>query len=165
MINNFDICLESIDKKHFFIKDGDEQKPAFILKENGEFEVVNSTKNSINFLKTDSYIYTSKAPKRCDCILYNNDTICFIELKLTKRTQWKSWRKSANKQLETTILNFKNEEIAKNKTLEAYMCCTYCDINDKITKISRATNKIETITYFEDTLNTALYCATKKEFN
>ena len=165
MINNFDNCLESVNKPHFFIRDGEDQKPAFIVDENGEFEVVNNTSNSIYFLKTDSCVYTSKAPKRCDCTIYNDNTFCFVELKLTKRTQWKSWRNSAEEQLEATIRNFKNKDIIQNKTLEAYMCCTYCDINDKITKISRATNKNETITYFQDELNTALYCGIKKEFN
>jgi len=165
VISNFSKCIESINKKYFFIKDGDNQEPAYIVEENGEFKVVNNTDNDILFLKTDACIYTSKAPKRCDCIVYNDDTLCFIELKSTKRTQWKSWRKSAEEQLKETILNFRNEDITQNKTLEAYMCCTYCDINDKLTKISRASNNSDTITYFEDELKTALYCDTKKEFN
>ena len=165
MINNFDICLETLSQKQFFIKDDDNQKPSYIVETNGEFKVLNNTNDTIHFLKTDSCVYSSKPPKRCDCILYNNNTVCFIELKHTKRTQWKSKRESAEKQLETTILELKNEKIIQNKTLEAFMCCTFCDINDNITKISRATNKIETITYFEDELNTALYCDNKKEFN
>ncbi len=165
MINNFSECVENINKKRFFIRDGNDQEPVCVAEDNGEFEVTNNTSDFLHLLKTDSCVYISKAPKRCDCIIYNNHTVCFIELKLTKRTQWKSWRNSAEEQLEATILQLKDKDITQNKALEAYMCCTYCDINDKITKISRATNKNETITYFEDELNTALYCDTKKEFN
>lgn len=165
MISNLSQCIESINKEHFFIKDAGDQEAAFIVEENGEFEVTNNTSNSIYFLKTDSCVYTSEAPKRCDCAIYNDDTFCFVELKLSKRTQWKSWRKSAEEQLEATILNLKNEDITQNKTLEAYMCCTYCDMNDKITKISRASNNYEIQTYFFDELKTKLYCDTKKEFN
>ena len=135
MINNLSQCTENIDKKHFFIKDGDDQKPAFIIEKNGEFEVINNTDNSIKFLKIDACIYNSNDNLRCDCAIYNDNVFCFIELKNSKRTNWKSHRESAEKQLKATILDFQNEEITQNKTFEAYMCCTYCDINDKITKI------------------------------
>ncbi|WP_294963592.1 hypothetical protein [Sulfurimonas sp.] len=164
VINNFDKCVESVDKKHFFIQDADDQKPAFIVEENGEFEVVNKTNHPVDFLKIDSCVSNSSDNKRCDCAIYNDDIFCFIELKNSKRTNWKSWIKSAEEQLEATIEDFKNEEITKNKTLEAYMCCT-CKIDGNFTKISRASNNYEVQTYFIDELNTKLYCDTKKEFN
>jgi len=43
------------------------------------------------------------------------------------------------------------------------MCCT-CIIENEYTKIKKASNKSEIITYFEETLNTSLYCDNKKEF-
>ncbi len=165
MINNFDDCLESIEKKYFFIKDGDDQKPAFIVENNGEFKVINNTSFPINFLKTDSCVSTSTDDKRCDCAIYNDDTFCFIELKTSKRTNWKSHRETAQKQLKATILDFENEDIIKNKKKEAYMCCNSCDIDGNFTRILSASNSSNIQTYFRDTLETRLHCNTKKEFN
>lgn len=164
VINNFEICTQSVHQQHFSIQDGDDVKPAFLVEKNGEFEVLNNTKSPIHFLKIDSCISNSNDSKRCDCAIYNDDTFCFIELKNSKRTNWKSHRKSAEEQLEATILNFTYENITKNKVLEAYMCCT-CIIDENFTKISRASNNYETQTYFIDALNTKLYCDTRKEFN
>jgi len=165
VINNFDDCLESIDEKHFFIQDGEAQRPAFIVGTNGEFEVINNTDSPINFLKIDSCVYDSRDGTRCDCAIYNDDTFCFLELKNSKRTNWKSHRESAEKQLEATILDFKDENITNNKTLEAYMCCTSCNIDGNYTRILRASNNNEKTVYFIDELNTKLYCDTKKGFN
>ncbi|MDF1883321.1 hypothetical protein JHD49_05145 [Sulfurimonas sp. SAG-AH-194-C21] len=165
VINNFNECLETVNKTHFYIQDGDDQKPAFIVENNGEFEVTNNTSSPINFLKTDACVSSSNDNKRCDCAIYNDDTFCFIELKSSKRTNWKSHRETAEKQLKATILDFKNEDIAKNKTLEAYMCCTSCDIDGNRTRILRASNSSDVQIYFKDILKTRLYCGTKKEFN
>ena len=163
MINNFYTCVKSIDKKHFFIQDAENQKPAFIVEKNGEFEVINNTNNPINFLQIDSCVSNSNDSTRCDCAIYNDSTFCFIELKNSKRTNWKAHRTSAEKQLKVTILKFNDESIIQNKSLEAYMCCT-CRVDGNFTKILKASNNFETQTYFIDELNTKLYCDTKKEF-
>lgn len=164
VINNFSTCVQNIDKKHFFIQDAQEQQPAFVVEKNGEFQVINNTSYPINFLKIDSCISNSSDTKRCDCAVYNDHTFCFIELKNSKRTNWKSHRKSAEEQLKATILDFSGTSITNNKILEAYMCCT-CNIDGNFTKISRASNNYEIQTYFIDNLNTKLYCDTTKEFN
>ena len=44
------------------------------------------------------------------------------------------------------------------------MCCT-CIIDEKYTKIKKASNKSEIIVYFDEVLNTDLYCHNQKEFN
>ena len=165
MINNFNECLESVDKKHFFIQDGNDQEPSFIVENKGEFEVINNTNLPIKFLKTDACVSSSNDDKRCDCTIYNDNTFCFVELKNSKRTNWKIHRETAEKQLKATILDFKDESITKNKTLEAYMCCNSCDIAGNFTKILRASNNSNTQVYFKDILKTRLYCDTKKEFN
>jgi len=156
-------CLETISKKHFFIADDIEQKPAFIKDTNGQFEVINHTKKDINFLKIDDCIYTSKDDSRCDCAIFDDKIFCFVELKTCKRTAWKTHREKSKKQLENTILNFKNNDIIKNKKLEAYISYT-CTINNKYHKIKKASNSFEIETYFKDVLNTDLYCNNKKEF-
>lgn len=156
-------CSEVISLTNFFIQDGEDNKPVYIVDNNGEFQIINNDKKDLTFIAIDSCIYNSEDDKRCDCAIYDDNTLCFIELKNCKRTAWKSHRENAEKQLEKTINNFKSQSIIKDKNLEAYMCCT-CIIDNKFTKIKKASNKSEVITYFEDTLNTSLYCDAKKEF-
>ena len=166
MINNFDECLESVEEKHFFIQDGSNQKPAFIVKEKGEFEVINHTSDSINFLKTDSCISDSNDTKRCDCAVFNNDTFCFIELKCIRASKFTTNRKKAETQLEATIDNFKDEDILSNKNLEAYVCLNCkIDENDGFESITQRPRNKDKETHFLFNLNTRLYYATKKEFN
>jgi len=156
-------CSEIITSSNFFIKDGKEKEPAFIVDKDGEFEIINTNEKEILFIVTDNCMYDSEDETRCDCIISDDKTFCFIELKNCKRTAWKNHREKAEKQLENTINNFKSESAIKDKNLEAYMCCT-CIIDDEYTKIKKASNKSEIITYFEETLNTSLYCDNKKEF-
>ena len=166
MLNNLTECLEEIHTSHFFIKDGDDGETAFIDVNHGEFEVINNSHNSIHFLKTDSCVYNSNDGKRCDCIIYNENTFCFVELKCMKLKNFSKKRKEAEKQLELTIKDFKNESIIKNKILEAYSCCNcYIKYNDNYEAITTKPKNHEKVTYFEEELNTTLLCNTKKEFN
>lgn len=166
MINNFNKCLERVEKKHFFIKDGDDQEPAFIVKRNGEFEVINNIEDPINFLKIDSCIYGSSDDTRCDCAIYNDDTFCFIELKCIKTSAVTKNRKKAETQLEATIIDFKNEGVLQNKTLEAYACLNCrIKIDDTFEPITQKPKNSEKEAHFMETLNTKLYYECKKEFN
>ncbi|WP_297440407.1 hypothetical protein [Sulfurimonas sp.] len=166
MINNFNHCLESINKKNFFIQDGNDKQPAFIVEKHGEFEVINNTKHPINFLKIDSCVANSTDNSRCDCAIYNNTTFCFIELKCIKPKNLQKNRRKAEKQLEVTIQAFRNKEVLKTKILEAYVCCN-CKIgtDSSFEPITKKPNNKERIVYFMYELNTKLYCDTKKEFN
>jgi len=163
MTKTIEECSESTPLPIFFIKDGENKEPAYLDPNNGEFNIRNFTAKELTFIATDSCVYTSDDEKRCDCVVHDDKTFCFIELKNCKRTNWQNHREKAERQLETTIRNFEAENILNGKNLEAYMCCT-CTINNEYTKIKRASNKSEIITYFEDSLNTSLYCDNQKEF-
>jgi len=166
MINNFEECLENVQEKHFFIKDGDNQEPAFIVEKNGEFEVINRTDNAIKFLKIDSCIYSSDDTSRCDCAVYNNNIFCFIELKCIKPKNFSKKRKEAEEQLKATIIDFQNKEVIKNKNLEAYVCSNcITKIDDKYEPITQQPENKNLRTYFELELNTIIEYTTKKEFN
>lgn len=124
MINNFNQCVENIQEKHFFIIDGDNQEPAFIVKENGEFEVINRTDGALKFIK------------------------------------------KAETQIEATIQDFKDEEILKDKKLEAYVCLNcITQIDDTYEPITQQPENKDLRTYFELELDTIIDYTTKKEFN
>lgn len=154
-MNNFDICVESVNKK-----------PASIVEGNGEFEVINNTSEPIYFLKTDSCVYDSSDTTRCDCAIYNDNTFSFIELKCIKPKNFNKKRKEAENQLEATIQDFSNSEVIQDKILEAFVCSN-CQIKtdgnfEPITKKPRNSNKES---HFLLNLKTRLYYDTKKEFN
>ncbi|WP_455756122.1 hypothetical protein [Sulfurimonas sp.] len=166
MINNFNNCLETINDKHFFIQDGNNQEAAFIIDKNGQFEVINSTHEEIKFLAVDDCIDFGVDTQKCDCIVFNDKDFCFIELKTLqsdKATTKTKRRKKAEEQLRSTINHFSDEDIIKTKQLEAYVSLT-CLKDNMLTKIPNISNQ-ETIYEFEIDLNTSLHYKCKKEFN
>jgi hypothetical protein len=165
MINNIDDCLETLNKQHFFIQDDVKNQPAFIKELDGQFEVYNPTQKEINFLKIDDCLEFDKNSQKCDCAVFDDDTFCFIELKTmtSDKTSTKNKRrKIAQNQLKYTIKNFKDNEIVKNKTLEAYVSIT-CMQDDRLVKIPNIQNQ-DTILEFEEEYKTALFYECKKEF-
>jgi hypothetical protein len=166
VINNFDICIESIVKKHFFIEDIKDKEPAEIKYTDGEFEVINHTNSPINFLKIDSCVYSSSDTTRSDCAVYNDNTFCFIELKCIKPKNFTKKRKEAEEQLEATIRDFQDKEIVKNKNLEAYVCSNcIVKVDEKYEEITKQPKNKEVRAKFEFELNTIIYYSKKKEFN
>lgn len=167
MKNRLEECTDSITEKHFFIEDGGDQKPAFISFENGEFEVTNNTNNSIYFLRTDSCLYNSKDPKRCDSVIYNDNTICFIELKCIKPKNFADNSQNAKEQIEETIINFQKHGILQDKKNREAFISLNCH-KKKNGCYEPITKKPKNNTVFADfrtRLNTKLYYDTKKEFN
>lgn len=74
------------------------------------FRISNPTKRSIHLLATDGCFFTSADPKRCDCLVFDDQYLCFVELKLdvTSPRQAASKLKNARNQLGATIIFFKN---------------------------------------------------------
>ena len=166
MIENIDDCLELVLQKHFFIQDEDGSSSAFIKYDNGQFEVKNDTDNNISFMKIDSCLEFKENYQKCDCAIFNDDVFCFIELKTLesdKSTIKSKRRKKAENQLQYTIENFQDEDIIKNKKLEAYVSLT-CNRDDKLTEIPNISNKDKELEFIED-FKTRLYYKCKKEFN
>ncbi len=102
----------------------------------------------LNFIAVDNNIpYNDEKGnerKRCDAILYTEQTVVFIELK----NQDRNWLNEAIGQLKSTIEHFKNEEdITKFKYRKSYACnkshphFNY-QFKDRIQKFSKETRII-----------------------
>lgn len=92
------------------------------------FLVFNPTQKAIYLLALDSCFFTDTEPKRCDCMLFDDQVICFVELKLdvTSRRQGSNRLSDARKQLGETIVFFRNKLSPLTKPffsfeLEAYI--------------------------------------------
>lgn len=114
--NEFGICENKISK----------EQPAYIDYDNNELwdaVVKSDNRADFRFIAVDNNIpYNDKngnEKKRCDAMLYTEQTVIFIELK----AQDKDWLNEAIGQLKSTIEHFKNEENIMNfKFRKAYAC-------------------------------------------
>lgn len=166
MVTNIDNCLEVISHNKFFILDDTENKPAYINYEKGQFMIIKKIDNEISFLKIDNCLKFENDDQKCDCAVFDNNTFCFIELKTmtSDKTPIKNKRrKKAESQLKNTINNFENNEIIKDKNLEAYVSIT-CKVNDELTKVTNISNKEMQVEFLEE-YKTKLYYKCEKEFN
>ncbi|MEA3352319.1 MAG: hypothetical protein U9Q33_00685 [Campylobacterota bacterium] len=163
MSKTFDDCIEKITKEKFFIKDDIPNHPAYIVNEKGQFEVINNTQKEIGFLVIDDCVYDSSDESRCDCAIFDESKFCFIELKVCKIKKQKFNRKKADEQLKETIINFKEMDITKGKTLEAYSCLN-CEHEEGFVRITNASSQ-DTILEFEEEYNTNLHYTCTKEFS
>ena len=155
-------CLQFIIKKSFEIFDHEEDKKCYILEENGQFKVINTNEKEIGFIAVDECLFNSSDGSRADCIIFDDEVFCFIELKHCKNKNIPRNRQKAKKQLITTIEFFK-EKINIEQKLEAYICVTCSSNEEKITMTPRANNE-EAQLEFEEFLDTQLFYKCEKEF-
>jgi hypothetical protein len=149
-------CLEVIERSSFSIID--EEKRCRIVDE-GQFKVSNPHQKSIHFLAVDSCTFLDSDDTRCDCILFNEKTFCFIELKSCKSKNESNHRKKAKAQLKATIKEFKSR-LSFTQALEAYICITCIPVG----KSPRAANQ-EAIVEFEEVFDTKLSYGCEKDFS
>ena len=151
-------CMEVLTQKEFEIYDCEEEKRCYIATEYGQFKVINSLEKEITFLAIDKCIFfDSDKFKKCDCVIFDEDTICFIEIKACKIKQRKSNKKTAITQLRSTIEIFK-EKLDIEKKIEAYLCI---GINPEHPPRASTSDKV---LEFEEELDTQLFDGCQKEF-
>ena len=115
-------CMEVLTQKEFEIYDCEEEKRCYIATEYGQFKVINSLEKDITFLEIDKCIFfDSDKFKKCDCVIFDEDTICFIEIKDCKLKQRKTNKKTAINQIKSTLEIFR-DKLEINKKIEAYLC-------------------------------------------
>ena len=153
-------CLIIVEDDFQFIDNIEGQK-AYLIESNGQFKVTNLNKKEIGFLAVDDCLFDSSDGSRADCIIFDNDTLCFIELKSCKNKNIPPNRRKAKSQL-IAIIEFFQERIKLDKKLEAYICVT-CLSDYKVTMTPRPSN-IEAQAEFEEFYNTQLFYKCDKEF-
>ena len=90
------------------------------------FKIVNTSKKEINLLAVDGGFMAKDTCKKCDGVVFDDEELCFFELKLnmtsgSKKKKVKNF-KTAIEQLESTITFFKNNIDFCALNLEAYLC-------------------------------------------
>ena len=151
-------CMESLKEKEFEIYDCEEEKRCYITTEYGQFKVINGSEKEITFLAIDKCLFfDSDTFKKCDCVVFDSNTICFVEIKACKFKQRKSNKKTAISQLKSTIEIFR-KEFNMDKKIEAYLCI---GMNPQHPPRASTSDKI---LEFEEELDTQLFEGCQKEF-
>ena len=151
-------CLDIVTKKEFEIYDCEEEKRCYIATEYGQFKVINILEKEISFLAIDKCLFFDNDKfKKCDCLIFDKETICFIEIKACKFKQRKSNKKTAISQLKSTIEIFR-KEFDIDKKIEAYLCIGMNPENPP-----RASSS-DMILEFEEELDTKLLEGCQKAF-
>jgi hypothetical protein len=151
-------CIETLTNREFEIYDCEEEKRCYITTEYGQFKVINSLEKEITFLAIDKCLFfDSDRFKKCDCLIFDDNTICFVEIKACKFKQRKSNKKTAIGQLKSTIEIFR-KEFNIDKKIEAYLCIGMNPKNPPRTSTS------DKILEFEEELDTKLFDGCQKEF-
>jgi len=151
-------CMETLSDKEFEIYDCEEEKRCYIATEYGQFKVINNLEKEITFLAIDKCLFFDNDKfKKCDCLVFDEDTICFVEIKACKFKQRKSNKKTARNQLKSTIEIFR-KQFNIDKKMEAYLCI---GMNPNTPSSASKSNKIYE---FEDELDTRLFEGCQKEF-
>lgn len=128
-INN---CLEVYENSIFWVLDSLQSKKSFVLLDNSlpdfdfDFEVNNPNQKTIYFLAIDNCIFNDSSDhKKCDFAIFDNQTICFVEIKnqvsINPDTRKKQAR-SAREQLKETIVKFKEKIDFSDYKIEAIIC-------------------------------------------
>jgi len=152
-------CLETLLDEKFEIYDCEEEKRCYICETDGHFQVLNPNKKEVSFLAVDKCLFFDDDTfQKCDCIVFDSETICFIEIKECKPKRRKGHKKSAEKQLKSTIEIFKTK-LTIDKKIEAYLC-----VGCSATRPSRTASSKNAQAEFLMQLNTMLFDGCQKEF-
>lgn len=116
-------CLQTFEKSFEIYDSDDEPKRCYVSNETDQdvhFAVLNPGNKEISFVAIDNCVFNAKDSKRCDCAIFSIDTFCFLEIKNVGVKQRRNSRIDAQRQLASTIIEFKDRGISfDNYELEA----------------------------------------------
>lgn len=152
-------CLETIFDDKFEIYDCEKEKRCYLCEKDGHFQVLNPNKKKIGFIAVDKCLFFDDDEfKKCDCIVFDEKSICFVEIKECKPKRRKNHKKNAEKQLKATIKILK-EKIKIDKKIEAYLC-----VGCSSTRPSRTASSKNAQAEFLRDFNAILFDGCQKEF-
>ena len=157
---SFEECLTKTQEPRFGIVDGASGEKAsliFTQDNDWDFEVNNYKDLILTFLAIDDCLFSSLDQERCDCAVFSEKIILFLELKDVKKKQRNRARRKAIKQLENTLSTFQSSL----STLEVFAVIGFKSA--KKNPIAN-TNRQAAIAHFTDLYNAKLQEGNSFEF-
>jgi len=103
-------------------------------------------------LALDACFFQSDDPKRCDCILFDDRYLCFVELKLNVNVRRQAADKlnDARRQLGSSIQFFKIKILPHLSSAVAYKLEAYAVMQDNIYPSNRASRNTVFVRFLEE---------------
>ncbi|PIN27803.1 hypothetical protein [Prevotella intermedia] len=118
--------------------------PAFLAEDNGNDWIAvvhNDRQEKISFVPIDNCIELlredGKIDNRCDCCLFYNTTIIFVELKQKNEKKDRNWINKGEEQLRSTIFHFEQEEQSQAFNVKKAYIANSCKPHFRKTQIGR----------------------------
>ncbi len=129
------------------------------------FHISNPSAKAIYLLALDGCFFTEIDMKRCDCMLFDDLVICFVELKLdvTSKRQRTEKLRDARKQLGLTIQYFKEQTRTLTQDFFGFELEAYVVMRTRIYPNHRA-GKIARRVHFQEEYGVSLYEENEKTF-
>lgn len=158
-------CLEISEQKNFQICEDDQIRRICIVdvdQSKSGFHIYNPREKMIYVFATDNCFFHSQDGKRCDCIVFDDACLCFVELKLEVGTHRQATEKAkdAREQLGTTITFFKN---AFNNAFMEFKLEAYLVMRDNV-RPAQSAQRIEVFVNFLKTYGVPLKELSDKEY-
>lgn len=108
-------CISIYNDTNFYIQEC--LNPEYCKKRNDapdeeiDFLVENNNRKDIGLVAIDKCLYDENGPSRCDCAVFEEHIIAFIEFKLGNNRKRTDRLKEARMQLASTIMEFKKRNI------------------------------------------------------
>lgn len=125
---------------------------------------VNRIRKSVHLLAVDDCVFSSVDPKRCDCLLFDDQWLCFVEFKLkAKKGRGAANLNKARKQLTTSIQFFRSELMKIDPTVFGFKPEAYAVMRTNVyPTISSSRNTV--FTRFLEETGVPLFEANVKQF-
>ncbi len=113
-----------INEEEFYIYDADDNQPIRIVR-NGDYQlkVFNSLSSDICVVKIDRCLLKDQDQKKCDCVLFDESKMYFVEIKSSSPGTRKDKRNKAILQLGATIEYFETKGISLNSIESVAIIC------------------------------------------
>lgn len=167
-------CLQTTTDGEFYIYDHETEKRCYVHTDPDHvihFTVKNKDEKTISFLAIDKcLLMDDDLTQRCDCAVFDEETFCLIEIKVTSSmTQRKKLRVKAKNQLKASADFFQSHMAFATKQIEAYVCLL-TEVNDSQsepdTSRTRPLNRASLVEETEEfnELGVSLFHDNRKEF-
>ena len=132
---------------------------------NPTFTVLNPENKTIYLFALDNCFFTAADPKRCDCLVYDDDCFCFVELKLgvTSRRQRSERLRNARNQLGATITFFREQVAGEMPGLRGAKLEAYIAMRETLYPRFSASRQ-QTLVAFQERYGVPLYEKSSKTF-
>lgn len=158
-------CFDASEQENFQVCEDEQTRRVCIIditQSKLGFRIYNPREKVIHVFATDNCFFRFHDGKRCDCIVFDDTCLCFVELKLdvTTHRQATEKAKDAREQLGTTINFFRNacKNDLMNFKLEAYLV-----MRDNI-RPAQSAQRVEFLVNFLKTYGVPLKELSDKEF-